>query len=281
MAADTKQGLSVGERFFASGAAVTGATVCTHPIDVVKVRLQLSTGQSARKDAFSVSRFLRFWPQLYGSHGLSAFYAGIGSASVRGATYGTARIGLCDPLQQTTGSRTGGALLAGVLATVVGNPFEVLKVRLQARPEEASRGEMKALRALVREEGLPALARGFHWAAARSAVLTASQVVPYSEAKAALQRSSSLEEGISLHVIASLAAGIVTCTATAPFDVIKTKVMSAARGRSESLSAMFRAEGAFVFFKGWVANYVRIGPQTVLIFVLFEQMQRLVFRLRS
>lgn len=44
---------------------------------------------------------------------------------MRAATYGTARIGLCEPLQEVAG-RSGGAVIAGVLATVVGNPFEAL-----------------------------------------------------------------------------------------------------------------------------------------------------------
>lgn len=42
---------------------------------------------------------------------------------MRAATYGTVRIGLCEPLQEVAG-RSGGAVIAGVLATVVGNPFE-------------------------------------------------------------------------------------------------------------------------------------------------------------
>ena len=54
-----------------------------------------------------------------------ALFSGLQAASVRAATYGTARIGLCEPLQEVAG-RSGGAVIAGVLATVVGNPFEAL-----------------------------------------------------------------------------------------------------------------------------------------------------------
>lgn len=55
--------------------------------------------------------------------GVGALFSGLQAASLRAATYGSVRIGLCEPLQEKAG-RSGGALLAGVLATVVGNPFE-------------------------------------------------------------------------------------------------------------------------------------------------------------
>ena len=55
--------------------------------------------------------------------GLGGMFSGLQAASLRAATYGSARIGLCEPLQEKAG-RAGGAMLAGVLATVVGNPFE-------------------------------------------------------------------------------------------------------------------------------------------------------------
>jgi len=273
--------LSLAESLVASGGAVVGATIVTHPIDVVKVRLQLSEKGSARADSFSLGRFLRLWPTLYRQEGVSTFFSGVRAGVLRAGTYGAARIGLCEPLQSSSGSKTLGALAAGVLATCLGNPFEVLKVRLQARPGEARCGELRALVSMVREEGPLVLARGFRWAATRSALLTASQVVPYDASKAAMRVYGRLREGIGLHLLASLAAGIVTCTATAPVDVIKTRVMSSAQGQPVSLAAMLRAEGPFVFFKGWLANYVRIGPQTLFIFMFYEQTRKLVRQARA
>jgi len=279
--ADGLRQLSLGESLVASGAAVVAATMVTHPVDVVKVRLQLADKGSSRADSFSVLRFARLWPTLYRSEGSAVFFSGIRSGAVRAGTYGTARIGLCEPLQEAIGTRTGGALLSGVLATTVGNPFEVLKVRLQARPAEAAGGEFGAMRAMVREEGFSVLARGFRWAAARSALLTASQVVPYGYAKQSL-RPILGTDGILLHLVASLVAGVVTCTTTAPVDVMKTRVMSAAAGggQQHGVVALLRSEGPLFFFKGWLANYVRIGPQTLFIFVFYEQARRAVCALR-
>ena len=208
--------LSVGQNLLASGMAVVAATALTHPIDVVKVQLQflgasppvgrlrlrMTEKSCARADSFSLARFLAFWRKFQAREGTRALslarangpngwwprFSGLQAASVRAATYGSARIGLCQPLQERAGRSTG-AVMAGVLATVVGNPFEVLKVRLQARPTQTS--ELQLLRDMagtvlshvrrwqVRVEGLRVLGSGFGWAATRSALLTVSQVVPY------------------------------------------------------------------------------------------------------
>merc|ERR1712008_229119 len=166
-------------------------------------------------------------------------------------------------------------------ATCIGNPFEVLKVRLQSCPEEANHGEIRALVTMVRREGISVLARGFHWAASRSALLTASQVVPYDACKIGLKAHIGLADGVILHCIASLAAGIVTTTVTAPVDVIKTRVMTSHSGQQMAILQMLRTEGPFVLFKGWLANYVRLGPQTLFIFLFYEQARLLGHSMRA
>jgi solute carrier family 25 (mitochondrial uncoupling protein), member 8/9 len=35
-------------------------------------------------------------------------------------------------------------------------------------------------------------------------------------------------------------------------------------------------EGAGAFFRGWMANYARLGPQTLLIFVVAEQLRKMM-----
>eukprot|EP00438_Fugacium_kawagutii_P029527 Skav222753 [mRNA] locus=scaffold2390:695853:697075:- [translate_table: standard] len=106
----------------------------------------------AKADSFSLLRFVSFWQKFQRRAGTGALFSGLQAASIRAATYGTARIGLCEPLQEVAG-RSGGAVIAGVLATVVGNPFEVLKVRLEAEPQLAATGELQLLRQMVRSEG--------------------------------------------------------------------------------------------------------------------------------
>ena len=105
---------------------------------------------SRQADSFSIRRFVSFWAKFQSRVGLRGLFSGVQAAGLRAATYGSVRIGLCEPLQQAVGNKTQGALAAGVLATVVGNPFEVLKVRLQARPGAV--GELQLLRSMLQED---------------------------------------------------------------------------------------------------------------------------------
>ncbi len=57
---------------------------------------------------------------------------------------------------------------------------------------------------------------------ARAAVLTASQCATYDEVKQMIIRLSGAKESFGIHLASSMVTGLVTTTATAPVDVIKT-----------------------------------------------------------
>ena len=61
--------LTVPQNLVASGLAVVGATIVTHPIDVVKVQLQLSV-KDAQADSFSIRRFVGFWAKFQNQVGV-------------------------------------------------------------------------------------------------------------------------------------------------------------------------------------------------------------------
>jgi len=264
----------------ASSTAVTGATILTHPIDVVKVRFQVAKDGKASEAAFSVKRFVSYWPQLYKLEGVPAFTAGMPSAIVRAAVAGGLRMGLVQPFEAILGSKAQASIAAGSAAAIFGHPLELLKVRMQSHAEEAKQGELRVMLNMLRSSGVGALYRGFQWGALRQAILTTSQVVPYASAKAVLMQTFNFHDNIFCHFLASLAAGVVTSTATSPVDVLKTRVMAgrSADGRkaSEIINAMVKSEGFFVFFRGWMANYVRLGPQTLFILIFHEQCSQLV-----
>lgn len=69
--------------------------------------------------------------------------------------------------------------------------------------------------------------------------------------------------------------GVVTTTVTAPADVLKTKMFaSAGGGVYDAAQKLIAEEGAGAFFKGWMANYIRLGPQTMITFLVAEQLRR-------
>ena len=79
-------------------------------------------------------------------------------------------------------------------------------------------------------------------------------------------------ESFGTHLGASMISGLVATTVTAPVDVLKTKMQAATVDRTvaEHCLAIAQKEGMGGFFKGWMANYMRLGPQTTLIFLTSE-----------
>jgi solute carrier family 25 protein 14/30 len=80
--------------------------------------------------------------------------------------------------------------------------------------------------------------------------------------------------------------GLVCATATSPVDVIKSRYMqqqfSPTTGRGLVYSTPLNCftqtisrEGYQSLFKGWLPNWLRIGPHTIVTFVVYEQLRRL------
>jgi dicarboxylate transporter 10 len=40
------------------------------------------------------------------------------------------------------------------------------------------------------------------------------------------------------------------------------------------MKQMYRAEGVASFFKGWTPAFIRLGPQTIITFVVLEQFKK-------
>lgn len=84
------------------------------------------------------------------------------------------------------------------------------------------------------------------------------------------------EDNPSLHFISSLIAGAMATTLTQPLDVLKTRVMNAKPGEFNGLMDVIKITarlGPLGFFKGFVPAFIRLGPQTIITFLLLEQLR--------
>lgn len=167
---------------------------------------------------------------------------------------------------------------AGTIAGFVGNPAEIVLVRMQgdaARPPAERYGykhAFDALAKLVRSEGFSALARGLGPNLTRSILMNASQLASYDAFKALFANYSL--SGTPLHLAASVAAGTVATTVCAPADYLKSRVMSAKEGSvAEVLKHAIKDEGLSVLMRGWLPAWTRLAPTTVLTFLVLEQLR--------
>ncbi|KAK7029654.1 RNA-dependent ATPase rok1 [Paramarasmius palmivorus] len=185
------------------------------------------------------------------------------------------------------------ASFAGALGGIAGNPADILLVRMTSDPIKPPEkrynysNAISGLISLIKEEGFKGLARGVGTNTARAVLMTlptplspkkASQVGSYDFFKFSLLNKHipiidyQLRDSLLLHSIASCLAGTLATTVCSPVDVLRSRVMSSSSDYTalQILKRSLQKEGPRFLFKGWTPAFIRLGPNTVLLFVFFE-----------
>jgi len=270
-------------RWYFGGLASAGAACCTHPLDLVKVQLQ--TKKDGNVGALQQAKL------IIRSEGVLALYNGLSASLVRQLTYSTTRFAIYEMAKQKVSpngesipftSRLAMAAVAGACGGFVGTPGDMTNVRMQndmKLPADQRRNYKHAIDGMARvyrEEGLKKLFSGADWATGRAILMTIGQLCFYDQIKQTLLSTPYFSDNLITHFTSSLGAGAIATTMTQPLDVLKTRSMNAKPGEFKSSIDVFRVtlkEGPMAFYKGYIPAFIRLGPQTILTFVLFEQMR--------
>ncbi|KAK4667452.1 Mitochondrial dicarboxylate transporter [Podospora pseudopauciseta] len=286
--------------FWFGGSASSMAACVTHPLDLVKVRLQTRSGSMPTTMSGTFLHILR-------NNGLTGLYSGLSASLLRQITYSTTRFGIYEELKSQLATRSGVdpvtqkpkppslpmliamASVSGTIGGIAGNAADVLNVRMQhdaSLPEHKRRNYRHAgdgLVRMIREEGVGALFRGVGPNSLRAAAMTASQLASYDIFKRTLIKVAKMEDNLATHFSSSFLAGVVAATVTSPIDVIKTRVMSAHgnQGLGQLLGEIYAKEGMGWMFRGWVPSFLRLGPQTICTFLFLESHRKFYRRVKG
>ena len=289
------------------GAMASGAV--THPIDLVKVRMQLH-GASAdealramgsRANVASGGRapgMVSTFMFVLRNEGAFGLYKGLSASLMRQASFIGTKFGAYDVLKNLTRSSSDGdgklpfwkmtacGIGAGAIGAAVGNPADLAMVRMQAdgrMPAAVRRNYRNGFDALFRvgrEEGVFALWRGCAPTVNRAMIVTASQMAVYDQAKHYILEHTSLSDGLTAQTGASFAAGVVAALTSNPIDLAKSRLMSMKAdertgqmpytGTFDCLAKTIRAEGVGAVYKGLVPTVARQVPLNIVRFVSVE-----------
>ena len=87
-----------------------------------------------------------------------------------------------------------------------------------------------------------------------------------------------MKEGLHTHSICALGAGFVACVVGSPVDVLKTRMMNKTPGQPTNvfsiISWTLSNEGPGAFYKGFTANFARLGSWNLIMFVTFENIKK-------
>merc|ERR550532_182007 len=139
-------------------------------------------------------------------------------------------LGATDPAKTPLSLKVLAGAITGATGSVLANPFDLVKVRMQSAPGSGGRACYPsvgaAIRAICQEGGgVSGLWRGTSATVKRAALLTASQVPSYDHVKHALVDGGYMREGYVCHFLCSMVAGVVAAGVTSPADLVKSRLM--------------------------------------------------------
>ncbi|CAR29813.1 hypothetical protein ZYGR_0AD04990 [Zygosaccharomyces rouxii] len=280
------------------GTAGLFEALCCHPLDTIKVRMQIYR----RTATFKPPGFLKTGVSIFSNEGFIALYRGLGAVvigiipkmAIRFSSYEYYRGLLAN--RETGRVSTANTFIAGLGAGVteavmVVNPMEVVKIRLQSqhlKPQDPNtpakyRNAVQACYTIVKEEGLPALYRGVSLTAARQATNQGANFTAYSKMREALQRwhGSDTVPNWQTSCI-GLVSGAIGPFFNAPLDTIKTRLQkeggnvskSGWKRISEIGVQLIREEGVRALYKGITPRVMRVAPGQAVTFTVYEFVRR-------
>jgi hypothetical protein len=248
--------------------------------------------------------FVRGSIQIVLDEGISGLYKGLTASVMREASYSTLRMGGYDLMKDYLGANdpkntplwkklVAGAT-SGAMGAAIANPTDLVKVRMQAqadgkgnlRSSHKYKNTFDAFVSIYRNEGFSGLYKGVWPTTQRAALLTATQLASYDHIKHFILNVGLLKtDNVFTHFCASVAAGFLAAAVTSPVDVIKTRIMNQPvdnvgkgllyRGTLDCFAKTLYSEGFYGLYKGFIPNWVRIGPHTIVTFIVYEQLRKL------
>ncbi|KAL2141608.1 hypothetical protein VTI28DRAFT_2154 [Corynascus sepedonium] len=280
------------------GAGMMEALVC-HPLDTIKVRMQLS--RRGRQPGMPKRGFVATGLEIVRKETPLGLYKGLGAVltgivpkmAIRFTSFEWYKQLLAD---KKTGVVSGQSLFfaglaAGVTeAVAVVTPMEVVKIRLQAQHHSMAdpldvpkyRNAAHALYTIIKEEGFGALYRGVSLTALRQGSNQAVNFTAYTYFKEWLYQWQPEYKGGNLPsyqtTLIGLVSGAMGPLSNAPIDTIKTRLqkMRAEEGTTalqrivRIAGDMFRQEGVHAFYKGITPRIMRVAPGQAVTFTVYE-----------
>jgi len=271
----------------AAGSAAVFTVTGTHPIDVVKTRLQVSGDGGAGGRNYKALGIGGTVKVIFKEEGLAAFWKGIGAAWLREASYTSLRLGLYAPIKNAMGVTADSNFVfkfaagsaAGAIGSIAGNPFDVLKTRMMASADKNSPKLFETASNLYKKQGMGGFYRGIDANIMRAMVLNGTKMSCYDQIKTLIKKSGVVPAGLPTQFVSAFGAGFFMACTVSPFDMVRTRLMNQPadakvyRGFADCFIQILKKDGPLGLYAGFIPIWSRFAPTTCLQLVIFEQMK--------
>jgi len=282
------------QQFAAGGGAGLIEILIMQPLDVVKTRFQLQT--TGAKGAYtSIGDCFR---TIYRVEGPRAFYKGI-IPPICAETPKRATKFFCferyrnmlTPVIGDNGKQTPlvfsvAGFLSGATEAVVVNPFERVKIQLQAEKGKNATSPVVKMREIYKQGGFgtkTGLNRGLTSTIGRHSVWNGIYFGLYHSCKEVIpdRKESGELKYFLVRVLLCITAGTIASTINIPYDVVKSRIQGPTvyladgktekyRGAHQAMMVIAKEEGPRALFKGLVPKLMRLGPSGAIMMLAYE-----------
>ncbi|XP_018084784.1 solute carrier family 25 (mitochondrial oxoadipate carrier), member 21 L homeolog isoform X2 [Xenopus laevis] len=255
------------QQVLAGGSAGLVEICLMHPLDVVKTRFQI---QRSKSDPTSYKSLGDCFKKIYRSEGLLGFYKGI-----------------LPPILAETPKRAVkvfaiAGLGSGLTEAIVVNPFEVVKVGLQANRNAYAQqpSSFAQARHIIKTQGigLRGINKGLSATLGRHGVFNMVYFGFYFNVKNAVPVNKDATLEFLRKFVIGLASGTLASIINIPFDVAKSRIQGPQpepgvikyRSCWKTIITVYKEEGFLALYKGLLPKIMRLGPGGAVMLLVYE-----------
>lgn len=272
-----------------AGGSAGFVEVCLmHPLDLIKTRFQIQRGPD---DPTRYTSMLDCVRKMYRTEGPLSFYKGIlppilAETPKRATKFFTfeqyKKVFLFGSPHPTFVTFTLAGACAGLTEAVIVNPFEAVKVQLQAERSKfvQQQSTIAKARNIIRTHGfgLQGINKGLTATMARNGVFNMIYFSFYHNMKAFIPPQKDHKTDIMYRLAIGFCSGTLASFANIPFDVAKSRIQGPQpqagvvkyRSTLATMATVYREEGFFALYKGLLPKVMRLGPGGAIMLVVFE-----------
>lgn len=174
---------------------------------------------------------------------------------------------------------------AGATESFIVVPFELVKIRLQDKANASKyKGAFDCLIKVSREEGLFALCNGLEATMFRHITWSSGYFSVIFSVREKLNKFEWKMNERFKNFLAGTLGGISGTVLNTPFDVVKSRIQNTPKLSGQkpkynwtipSLCTIYKEEGFFALYKGFLPKVVRLGPGGGILLLVFDQIIQL------
>ena len=262
--------METGKLILSSSLASISSSFITHPIDVVKVRLQNYTTPVSP---------ISYISSIYKTEGANFLTKGINATIFRNGTFISSKMFAYNYLKNKYNSNTFHEKVlcgctAGFVGASVGSPFDVILINMQSNPNKYPTMGSSAM-TIFQKDGFLGFYKGYKFTLSRAVVVTSCQFSVFDQIKQELSNFNHFNTQQKF-LMSSISSSIITSVISNPIDLCKTRTIN--NIQPSTIFEIIKKEGILSLWKGLEANICRQIPLNLIRFGLFEVYYNLFFK---